>query len=150
LTVQIDDRMEGLVRTTLHAAISRDPVSLRQAISAFPDAATATAGYRLAVTVALVILEDQRGRRPTEAEVRQVADTFAADDDWTGITSDEIVALVSAAHRVVMVDTLLPIERAVFVSYVLAGGLLAAHHRPDEKWWDYLDRIESALEAAAP
>jgi hypothetical protein len=31
---------------------------------------------------------------------------------------------------------------------MLAGGLLAAQHRPDEKWWDYLDRIESALEAA--
>jgi hypothetical protein len=44
------------------------------------------------------------------------------------------------------VDTVMPIERAVLVTFVLATNLLMSCHRDGEWWFDYLDRVEAALE----
>jgi hypothetical protein len=147
--VEIDDRVEGLVRTTLHAVVIRDITRLQQAIGAFSDNDTTLAGYRLAATVMLVVLHDQHGRPPTADEIARTASGIAERNGWAEITADDVVALVSAISQGQPVNQVLPIERAVLYVYVLAGDLLATLHRSDEQWWDYLDRVEAAVEAAS-
>ena len=45
-----------------------------------------------------------------------------------------------------MIDAVIPIERAVLLSYVLAADLLSACRR--ERWWDYLASQEPLLDPA--
>lgn len=146
--MKIDAGIEPLVRTVLNAVVKQDTERLQTALEAFPDADAMTSGYRLAAGIAIYVLQDQYGRQPTPEEIRAVADKTAELENWTDITSDEIYSYVTAYYDRQSVDTVMPTERAVVVSYVLAGDLLAACHRQDEKWWDYLDRAEAILEQA--
>lgn len=41
-----------------------------------------------------------------------------------------------------------PIEDAATLSFVITGHLLVAFRKAEEHWWEYLNRIEEAMEAA--
>jgi hypothetical protein len=40
-----------------------------------------------------------------------------------------------------------PIEDAATLSFVITGHLLVAFRKAEEHWWEYLNRIEEAMEA---
>jgi hypothetical protein len=144
----IDEQIEPLVRDVLNAVVKRDVERIQRAIAAFPDDEAMTAGYRLATAIALYVLEGQYGRFPTADEIRAVADKLVELEGWTDITSDEVVRFLTAVYGRTRVDEVLPLERVLLVSYVLAADLLSACRRKDEKWWDHLDRVEAALESS--
>lgn len=147
--MEIDSRVEPLVRAVLNAVVKRDAERLQAALTAFPDADKMATGYRLAAAVALYVLHDQYGRQPTPDEIRAVADKTAELENWTDITSNEIRDFLTAIYaQNTTADAIMPLKRAVLVSYVLTGDLLSSCRRQDEKWWDYLDRAEAAIEAA--
>jgi hypothetical protein len=145
--VEIDPRVEPLVRETLTAVITKDPERFQQAIQAFPDDDAMTKGVRLAVAVGLFIVQDQYGPNPTQEQIREIADDVATVDDWTDISSDEVATYVVSGIKRVRADTVFPLERFLLLSYVIAGYLLSFHSRDDEEWWDYLDRAEATIEA---
>jgi hypothetical protein len=145
--MDIDARVEPLVREALAAVAGKDPERFQQAILAFPDDDAMTKGVQLAVALALYILHDQYGRTPTEEEIHAVANGVAELESWTDVSSDEVVTALTAAINRVRADQVLPLERALILAYVITGNLLASCHREGEKWWDYLDRAEAVIEA---
>jgi hypothetical protein len=147
--VKIDSRVEPLVREALAALIKADADRFARALAAFGDQETGTAGSRLAVVVAFHVLLDRYGGQPAPEEVRALAEQVAELEDWTDLTADEIELFIGAYFAGTSVDTVMPIERAVLVSFVLAANLLASYRRDGEWWFDHLDRVEAALEAAS-
>lgn len=146
----IDEQVEALVRETLAGIAAKDPERLQRAVSAFPSDESVTTGIRLAVAVSLVVLHDvQEGAPPTSEELAEFADDIAkAEADWTDITSEEILKLLTAAYNKVELSEVLPLERVIVLVYVIAANLLGSYRDDNEPWWDYLDRIEAVIEAA--
>lgn len=145
--MKIDDRVEQAVRKTLTAVVQRDSDKLASAISSLPGDEATAQGLQLAVALSIFVLRDQYGRNPTDLEIRAVADKLVEMESWTDVTADEVVAALTAAFGRVAVDQVLSPQRALIVSYVIAGNLLSSCHRDDEEWWNYLDRAEAAIEA---
>lgn len=145
----LDDRVEPLVRNALSAAAAQDPDRLADAMLAFSDAVALIKGIRLAAAVAVLVVTDlHHGKRPTAAELAEVAADIAAAEDWTDITADEIVILLTAAYDGKRVDDLLPMDRVIAMSFVVTASLLASYRDDGEQWWDYLDRAEAIIEAS--
>ncbi len=146
--MEIDDRVEPLVREAIAAVVGQDPDRFQRAIHAFPDDDTMTKGVQLACGLTLFVLDDlYEGRRPTGEEVQSLAADVATGEEWTDITRDEVSTFFDAAYDRVRIDTVLPLERVVILSYVVAASLLSSYHEDDEEWWEYLDRAEAAIEA---
>ena len=147
--MRIDEQVEPLVREALTAVVKSDPDRLRQAFTAFPDDDTMVSGARLATAVALYVLNDVYGRRPTPAELRSVADKLVEMEDWTDVTSDEVTTFLTAAYDGTRADQVLPVDRIAPLAYVIAGNLLSSCCKEGEFWFNYLDRAESGLEASS-
>jgi hypothetical protein len=146
--MRIDDRVEPLVREALDALVKKDAERFARALTAFGDAERATTGYRLAAAVAFYVLHEQYRGEPPPDEIHAVAEEVAELEDWTDLTADEVERFIATYYTGASVDTVMPVERAVLVAYVLAANLLASYHRDGEWWFNYLDRAEAALEAA--
>lgn len=146
--MRIDDRIEPLVREALTAVVKSDAERLGRAFLAFPDDHAMTEGARLATAVALYVLGDVYGRTPTSEELRAVGDKLVEMEDWTDITSDEVVSFLTAAYQGRWADEIVLAGRIAPVAYVVAANLLASCGRKGEWWFTYLDRVETALEEA--
>jgi hypothetical protein len=146
--MEIDRQVEPLLRESLTAVVKRNPERLAQALAAFPDDETAVTGARIAMAVALYVLQDQSGHPPTEDEIRTVARGIVASEDWTDVTEAEVTAALSSAVTGTRADSVMPLERVLILAYVIAGYLVSFYRRDDENWWDYLDRAEAAIETA--
>jgi hypothetical protein len=146
--MRIDEQVEPLVREALTAVVKSDPERLRQALTSFPDDNATIAGTRLATAVALYVLDDVYGHRPTPAELRSVADKLVEMEDWTDVTADEVTMFLVVAHDGTRADRVLPADRITPLAYLIAGNLLSSCCKEGEFWFNYLDRAESALEAS--
>jgi hypothetical protein len=146
--MEIDSRLEPLVREALTAVVKRNPERLQTALASFPDDLSLTKGAQLAVAVALYVLQDAYGRKLTEQEIRAVADKLVEQEDWTDLTSDEIATFLTAAYDRTSADRVLPLDRVGPVAFVLAGNLLSSCCKEGEWWFNYLDRAEAVLESA--
>jgi hypothetical protein len=148
VVVAIDDRVEPLVRETLGAVAKKDPERFQRAITAFSDEESIIMGIRLAAAVALFALHDAHdGRQPTRAELAEIAEDIEEDEDWTDVTADEVVRYFTAAYDKVELARVLPMERVIILSFVVAANLVASYRGDDEEWWEYLDRAEAVIEA---
>jgi hypothetical protein len=144
----IDSRVEPRVREALAAVAKKDSERLQRAIAAFSDDEAVIKGIRLAAAVALFALHDAHdGRRPTNEELAEIAEDMEEDEDWTDVTSDEIVKYLTAAYDKDQVDQVLPMERVIILAFVIAANFVASYRGDDEEWWDYLDRAEAVIEA---
>jgi hypothetical protein len=141
--------VEPLVREALSALVKADAERFGRALAEFGDQETGATGTQLAAAVAFYVLHEQYRRQPTPKEIPAVAEQVAELEDWTDLTADEIETYIRAYYAGATVDTVMPAGRAVLVSFVLAANLLASYHREGEWWFDYLDRAEAVLEAAA-
>ncbi|GIE80577.1 hypothetical protein Aph02nite_65270 [Actinoplanes philippinensis] len=146
--MHIDSKAERLVREALDAVVKRDVARFADALVALSGPEVATAGYRLAASVVFAVLQEQYRGQPPAEEIRAVAEEVADAENWTDLTADEIETFLATYYAGATVDTVMPIERAVLVAYVLAANLLASYHNDGEWWFNYLDRVELALETA--
>lgn len=145
--MEIDDQVEPLVREALTAVVKCDTERLGQAILAFPSDDAMLKGAHLTTAVALYVLNDVYGRRPTSEEIRAVADKLVEMEDWTDVTSDEVFAFLTAAHDRRRLDEVLPPDRIIPLAYLIAGNLLSSCCDEGEFWFNYLDRAEAVIEA---
>jgi len=150
--VDIDERIEPLVRAALGAAIKQDVDRLDAALTAFPDDAARRKGLELAVAISGFALFDMYGGKPWAKQVREAASAIAQLAQWLGVTADEANAYFTSLVEGAPLESALDAEAAVPVIFVITATLLAASPRvgQDEWWFNYLDRIEAQLEAAAP
>ncbi|KXK59781.1 hypothetical protein AWW66_22415 [Micromonospora rosaria] len=147
--MRIDDRVEHLVREALHWVVKRDAESLDAALAAFVDEKTRRESLELLVAVAGFVLIDLHQGRPNHAQVQVVAEKVAHMEAWANITSDEVAVFMNAilAGRSLAED--LRTEDVVVLAFVVAGSLLSSRELPEGQWWfDYLDQVEAAIEAA--
>lgn len=145
----IDFRVEPLLREALGAVIGQDAERLQRAIAAFQDGDNVVYGVRLAAATSLFVLDDLHdGDQATEDDLAEIAGDIASAEGWTDVTGSEILKYLQAAYAGTPVDDVLPPERVLILSLVIAANLVASHHRDDENWWDLLDRAEAAIEAA--
>ncbi|MEV0329495.1 hypothetical protein AB0H63_24060 [Micromonospora echinospora] len=146
--MRIDDRAEPLVRAAIHAAVKQDFGKLDQSMRAFTDDELARNGVELTLAVILFVLQDIHGGRPDNAAIREVANEIAEDESWSKASAGEATAFLS---RLVAGEPMVDVfsaEETVVLAYVCAGHLLSSNRQDSEKWWNYLDRAEAAIEAA--
>ncbi|MEU7676882.1 hypothetical protein AB0C42_18965 [Micromonospora taraxaci] len=148
--MRIDEQVEALVRAVLDAAVHRDAArfdSAMDALGASQEVFTAAVGLTLAVNAA-VLFEVHDGL-PSAHQVDELSRTISHQEQWAGVSAEDAHAVLSA------VTTGPPprIENAaggMTAVFVVAANLLATASRPDEgEWWfNYLDKVEAAIEAA--
>jgi hypothetical protein len=142
--MKIDDRVEGLARDALDAAVKRDSAAFEAALRAFPNDEAVRDGVSLVLAVAAYIMTEIHGGRPNDAQVRAVAEKVASMEAWAGPTGDEVHGLLSRLLNSEPQSP--PGEHVIVLAFVVTASLLASLHLKDEKWWNYLDRVEAAIE----
>lgn len=145
--MKISDRVEPLVREALAAAVKRDWERFLRALEAFPDEQTGADALRLATAISAYVLQDQYGRRPTDEEIGRIAAKMDEKEQWSGLAEPEF----RTGLRLVLGDQIREADRleqqaGIALPFVAAAYLLASSAQPPEWWFDYLDRVEAALE----
>ncbi len=149
--MRIGQDVEQVVRSILLAVIAEDADELKTQVDALvelPEQSSVAEGVRLAAAVSIHALIDLFERVPTADEMRTLSEDLANDEPWLDVTSTEIETLLRAFVEKRQPDGTLPPERVAVLSFFITASLLSAGHNDDEKWWQYLDRIEAAIEAA--
>ncbi|MFI6236067.1 hypothetical protein ACIBD9_21130 [Micromonospora sp. NPDC050784] len=148
--MKINDQVEALVRAVLDAAVHRDSGrfdSALDALSTSQEALTKAVELTLAVNAA-VLFEVHDGLPPTN-EINELSHNIAHQERWAEVSAEDVRAILAA------VTTGNPPRVAntaggVSAVFVVAANLLATASQPDEgEWWfNYLDKVEAAIEAA--
>jgi hypothetical protein len=148
--MQIDEHVEEAVREAYRAVIAKDGPRL---VNAFRDLSEDDA--RTAVAYGLFVcgfvVKDVLRDGITEQNLDQLAAAIIASESaWVDLGSaEDLAALLRAAATG---DTSFAEVRdrqdVVGKIFVCGGYLLTSYRRDDQHWWDYLDEIWAALEAA--
>lgn len=96
-----------------------------------------------------VVVDLHGGKRPTDEQVRALAAQVAQTESWVELSADEVAdflhLVLGEPAREIEVDT-----GAVMV-FVVTASVLAGRPVPEGQYWfNYLDQVEAALEAAEP
>lgn len=146
--MRIDDQLEPLVREVLDAAVKRDGDRLDAALDAFTDQSQQRMGLELLVAIARYVLLDlYQGQRPGDEQVHELADQIAEMESWSTLPADEIRSFL----LLLLGDTSETVDpdAAVLLPFVVTATLLSSRRRPEgQHWFNYLDQVEAALEAA--
>jgi len=146
--MKISDRVEPLMRRAIDAAVKRDAAKLDAALNSFPDDQAVTEAVELALAVVRYVLWDQYQGKPTDAEAEAVAVEITRAEAWAQPIESEVVTFLQRLVNGVPFAGEVPAEQVIILAFVSAANLLASCHRENEKWWNYLDRAEAAIEAA--
>ena len=145
--MQIDERVEPLVRTALDAAVKRSFSKLEAALKQFPDDDAVRKGVELALAIiGLILIEEHQGK-PNAAQIHKFALELAAEETWAETTADEVDEFLTRLLSGMPFAGVIPPENVIILSFVVAGYALASLRRDDERWWNHLDRAEAAIEA---
>jgi hypothetical protein len=148
--MRIDDQVEQRVRDTLHWVVKQKSDEFDAALKTFPDAATRISALELLGAVAGFVLVDTYGRKPSPDEVGTLAAEIADVESWASLTGEEVKTYLNGVLAgTPLVDTLPP-KSIVLLAFVVAANLLSSKPKDKGEWWfNYLDRIELAIEAAS-
>lgn len=146
--MKVNSDAEAAMRKAIHVAVKRDFAKLDESLRSFRDDAAVRATMELTLTVISFLMVDIHGQRPGEAQVSAVAKQIADAESWAEPTQAEVEAFLGQLMRGLPLAGVVPTENVFILSFVIAANLLSSCRRDDEKWWDYLDRIEDAIEVA--
>jgi hypothetical protein len=145
--MKINDRVEGLVRDALDAAVKRDSAALDAALRAFPNDDAVREGVALALAICAFIMIDIYEGKPNDDQIRAIAEKAAQMETWAEPTADEVHALLSRLLNGAPLADAMPTENIIILAFVVTASLLASLHLKEEQWWNYLDRAEAAIES---
>lgn len=120
---------------------------MNEALAALPDDEASTNAGQLALAVSVYALHEIYNGRPSDDDLAGLANRLAELESWSNVPADEVHTFLKATLDRARLDQVLPIEKVGALIYLVAGSLLSAGRREDEKWWDFLDRAEAAIEA---
>jgi hypothetical protein len=147
--MEIDERIEGHVREAFSAVVGRDGDRMVAALDGL-DERDSQIAVGLALTVCEHVLKDAYGEPVTEIEVLgEARGLVESESDWIDLGTPEHVAVFLGA--VARGDTSfagLSVREVVALAFVCGGYLLATRSLADQKWWEYLNEIWAAVEAA--
>ncbi|MFI6762541.1 hypothetical protein ACIBF5_25745 [Micromonospora sp. NPDC050417] len=145
---RISRRIERLVRNTIYAAVVRDPAKLTKALTELVDGEKASRAVDIAFRVVVRVLWDAHRGEPNEPELKLLAHDIAAVETWAELTPEQVLTFLTETTAEVPYDLrTLPPEETILMAFVVAGHLLSVHRAADDRWWDYLDRVERRIEA---
>lgn len=149
--MKIDDKAEEVARELFGFAIRAELDDFEAKITK-ANVDILTKALQLSVAVAgAVVLHIGDGQQPSDADFRKLADTAASVEKRYELKSDEAFMYLS---RVVFggqpLDEVFSPGEAATLPFLITGNLLASYRdvREGQKWWEYLDEIEAAIEAA--
>lgn len=147
--LKIDERVEQLVRDALHWAVKRQPVEFDEALKAFSDAYLRQSALELLAAITAFVSADICQGRPSTEQIKQLAEEVADAEGWSSATSPEVEAFLDAVVTGRPLSGVLPADSAVVLAFVVAASLLSFRPKSEGEWWfNYLDRVEAAIEAA--
>lgn len=147
----IDDRIEALVRGALGAVVKEDGDKLDAALGAFPDQESLRQGLQIANAICMFIVFEEYDGRPTVEETRLLAESVAGLSSWAGIRADDAnTYFTTVLNGQPLVDAM-DAQSAVMLTFLITGNMLASSEKigKDEWWFNYLDRVEAAIEATS-
>jgi hypothetical protein len=146
----IDPKAEKPTRDMLGHAIRGELQELAMAIQAAGNET-----YRQSIALCLLaagyVGVDVCKRWPTNADIREIARNASEAEDRLDLTESDFYDFLSGS---VFGDQPLDLalgtaEAAMTLPVLLTGSLLLTFRPRPQKWWDYLDTIENALDVAA-
>ncbi|WP_328848655.1 hypothetical protein [Micromonospora zamorensis] len=146
--MKINSSVEVTMRATIHAAVKRDFATLDERLRSLKDDDNAAATVELALAVVGFLMVDIHGGRPGDDQIVAVAGEVAEAESWAQPTRREVADFLMKLMRGEPFASAVPAENVIVLAFVVAANLLSSCRRDDEKWWDYLDRIEATMEAA--
>ncbi|MEH1012762.1 hypothetical protein V6U90_06535 [Micromonospora sp. CPCC 206060] len=145
----IDDEVEQRVRDALHWVVKRNPNELDRTFATFPEDTARLAALELLIAVITYTVVDAFGYRPSSDEIKVLADEVADLEEWSSVQSSEVAAFIEAVFAGQPLADRLPGDSIFILAFIIAGNLLASHPNKQGEWWfNYLDRVEAAIEAA--
>ncbi|MGV9214734.1 hypothetical protein ACTFTM_22970 [Micromonospora sp. RB23] len=147
--MRIDERVEGAVREAYRAVIAKDGDRLAAAFAGLNDE-EAQMAVSYAVFVVGFIVRDVFRNGATEADLSDLADKIIASErTWVDLGArDELAGLLAAATSGNVAASSTARADVVGNTLVAGGFLLTSFRLDDQRWWDYLDEIWAAVEAA--
>ncbi|MFG1837666.1 hypothetical protein ACLQ29_14925 [Micromonospora sp. DT228] len=146
--MKINSSAEAVMRAIIHAAVQRDFAQLDERLRALNDADTAAATVELALGLVGFLMVDIHEGRPSDDQISAVAKEVAEAESWAQPTHREVADFLMRLMRGEPFTVAVPSENVIILAFVVAANLLSSCRRDDEKWWDYLDRVEATMEAA--
>ena len=145
----VDPKIEDQARTMLGHIIRQEFDELENEMRQIGEE-TFLRAMALYIPVAGYIAVDVAGRWPIDADVREIAQRTAASARGFDLSQDTVAAFLSrvalGAER--MPDVFPSAKDAVLLPLQVTGTLLLAFLPRGKHWWEYLDVIENALDAA--
>ncbi|MEU8261373.1 hypothetical protein AB0C02_12225 [Micromonospora sp. NPDC048999] len=147
--MKIDDQVEQRVRGALHWIVKEQEDKFTAALQAFPDDASRRAALELLVAIARYVIVEAYSGRPSVDEVQDLAGVIADAESWLPLSRPEVEQYLQAVLTGSPLIEHLEPEAAVVLAFAVAGSLLASRSQPSGEWWfNYLDKVEAAIEAA--
>ena len=149
---RISTDIEKPFRKALGHALRNELDEMREGLLRLTDEQVASC-LSLCAFVSGYVAIDVCGRQwPDEDNLRGIAEetTTSSNARVFGLKAEDSYAYVKrVALRGERLDAVLsPVEDAATLSFVITGHLLVAFSKAEEDWWEYLNRIEEASEAA--
>jgi len=147
--VRIDERVEEIVREAYRAVIAKDGDRLVAAFRGVSEEDAQTA-VRYGVFVAGFIVNDVLRKGAREGELTELAQRIvASEEDWVDLGSvQDLASLLGGAARGDLAYGGVPSENVIGNIFISGGFLLTSFRLKEQRWWDYLNEIWSAAEAA--
>lgn len=147
--MRIDPKAEQLTRDLFGHALRAEDEDFQGRLAG-ADAETVSDGIRLAATIAAYVAIDAcGGEKPSDDDLRTIAANLAEADEHYALSADEVQTyLVKGVFGGQAIHELLPSEDAVRLPFIIGVYLVSGYHDDNQAWWDYLDEVEAAIEAA--
>ncbi|MDT0531784.1 hypothetical protein RM555_22595 [Micromonospora sp. DSM 115977] len=147
--MRIDDGVEQRLRAVLHHVVKQQSEEFDIALRAFPDDRSRRDALELLVAITYYALIDAYGRRPSPEEVHEVAASVAESERWVPLSHSEVERYLNQVLGGQPLTDVLEPEAAVLLAFVVTGSLLSSRPQGEGEWWfNYLDKVEAAIEAA--
>ena len=144
----IDPKVEEAARQMLGHAIRGEVAELAAAIRVGGGERRRQVLGLFLVTAAYIAV-DVSGRWPTDADLRKIARAVAEHETTTPVSEGDVYEYLSGAALGFRPPAdALGDDTAAVGPALITGGMLFTFRPRGGKWWDYLDQIERAYEAA--
>ena len=149
---RISADVEKPFRDAVGHALRNEFEEMREGVLRLTDEQIASC-LNLCAFVAGYVAINACGRQwPDEDNLRRIAEGTTTSNNARafGLRAEDSYAYVKrvALRGEPLNAVLSPIEEAATLSFVITGYLLVAFRSADQHWWEYLNTIEEAMEAA--
>jgi hypothetical protein len=154
MITRINDKVERALRTALTSAARREVDQVTAPLDALNEAER-TEALGLAVIITCYVMVDAcRSTWPTNSSVQRIADDLATTGTLAKQLHLETAEIYAYLSRTVLgperlEDVIRDEPKFTWFPIIVAEQALAVYCPKEMEIWDYLDRIESAIEVAS-